>query len=164
LTPEKLPGVKSASVSTSFVTKLCNNLVLEIVWSLLLQLRFSEIQRITIPYKQETDATTKISRRPESRDEVVLNRIFSSSSLMDKSFNENSCYGINASGWYNRSRIQNSTALFGKNCLNSEYNCAANVLLCAKLVLVFVPLNYIGNVNVLPDPVTPKWFEIDRHR
>ena len=36
--------------------------------------------------KQETEEITIISLRPESRAEVVLNRSFSNSSLIDKSF------------------------------------------------------------------------------
>ena len=39
-----------------------------------------------MPYKQETEATTSTSRRPERREEVVLKRSFSISSLIDKSF------------------------------------------------------------------------------
>ena len=39
-----------------------------------------------IPYRQDTDATTNTSRLPESREEEVLNRKRSISSLMDKSF------------------------------------------------------------------------------
>jgi hypothetical protein len=65
-----------------------------------LELSFSEIRLFPIPYKQETDATTKISLRPESNEAVVDIRIFSSSSLMDKSFSiKDSVTGIKASGW-----------------------------------------------------------------
>ena len=39
-----------------------------------------------MPYKQDTEATTMTSRRPESREEVVLKRNFSISSLMERSF------------------------------------------------------------------------------
>ncbi len=52
-----------------------------------------------MPYKQETDATTNTSRRPDNSEEVVLSLNFSISSLIDKSF---SMYvpvvGIYASG------------------------------------------------------------------
>ena len=47
-------------------------------------------------------------------------------------------------------------ALLGKNCLNSEYNWAASVLLWAKTsVGLFTFSTTFATVNVLPDPVTP---------
>ena len=50
-----------------------------------------------------------------------------------------------------------STALCGKNAVNSLYNCAANVLLCAKInVGLFKFCIIFAIVNVLPEPVTPR--------
>ena len=49
-------------------------------------LRFSGSIVVYDENEQDTEATTKTSRRPERREEVVLNRSFSISSLMDKSF------------------------------------------------------------------------------
>ena len=44
----------------------------------------------------------------------------------------------------------------GKYCLNSEYNCAAKVLLCAKTkVGLFSSFITLATVKVFPDPVTP---------
>ena len=49
-----------------------------------------------------------------------------------------------------------STALFGKNSLNSPQSCAAKVLLCAMIsVGLFNFSMTFAMVNVLPDPVTP---------
>ena len=56
-----------------------------------------------------------------------------------------------------------STWLFGKNCLNSEYNWAASVLLWVIIRVGFwVASITFAIVYVFPDPVTPKrvlyWF------
>ncbi|MNR11150.1 hypothetical protein D3C85_1274380 [compost metagenome] len=69
-------------------------------WSLYISITFFlNSTGFPIPYRQETEATTKMSRRPESREEVVLKRIFSSSSLIDKSFSiKTPVTGIKASG------------------------------------------------------------------
>src|SRR5690606_41841036 len=84
----KFPFLKSAVVLEYRLCTSCfRNLVREMTWSLRMDTTFFlNSTGLPIPYRQDTEATTITSRRPESREEVVLNRSFSISSLMERSF------------------------------------------------------------------------------
>ena len=69
------------------VTSWCRKVVLDICWPTWIGITFFlNSVGLPIPYKQETEATTKTSLLPDNKEEVVLNLKRSISSLIDKSF------------------------------------------------------------------------------